>query len=368
VVLTVLSGLVVASWALFALMLPRARRQVPRLDDAPAPTSQPLVSVIVPARNEAELLPRCLTALAAQQYPHIETIVVDDQSTDGTSAVAAGYAGVRVLAAGAREAGWAGKNWAAHRGAQAARGQYLLFLDADARLQPTAIARTVAHAEAQATGLLTVMPDAECATFWEALVQPVMLLLLIWQLDPRHVNDPDDARAAAPGAFLFFSRAAYDAIGGHAAVRGEIVDDLKLAQRVKGQRLKLRLVAAPELVATRRVISMHRLWTSWLRVVVDGLDRHRGRGLLAAALTALMFILPMALAPLGWVPLALGAAQLVFARSVRAQLRATYGIDDRLAWLQPLGALFAVAVLLRASLRARGAGPTVEWQGRKYQA
>ncbi len=125
---------------------------------------------------------------------------------------------------------------------------------------------------------------------------------------------------------------------------------------------------APHLVATRRPLTVRELWNGWCRVAVDGLGRRAGLGLLGGFAVAVAFLLPYAVAPLGWVGTGLAAAHLLLTRLVRLQLARAWGIDDRLAWLQPLGALFAVAVLLRAALAARTGGARVEWRGRDYAA
>ena len=366
--LFIASAVVVALWAWLAALLPRALRRVPRIDATGQPRQSPLVSVVVPARNEEKLLPGCLAALAAQDFTPLEVVVVDDHSSDGTRQVAEAARGVRLVLAPERPAGWAGKCWAAWQGARAARGEWLLFLDADALTEPACLRATLADAQRAEADLLAAMPRADCASTWEALAQPVMLFLLLWHLHPERVNDPRDPTAAAPGSFLFFRRVAYEKMGGHEAVRGQVVEDLKLAQLVKQSGLKLRLAAAPHLVATRRPLTRRELWNGWCRVAVDGLGRRAGLGLLGGFAVAVAFLLPYAVAPLGWAATGLAAVHLLLARLVRLQLARAWGIDDRLAWLQPLGALFAVAVLLRAALAARTGGARVEWRGRDYAA
>jgi hypothetical protein len=357
------SGAVVALWALLAACLPRAVAAVPRArtvtSPQPPPPGEPLVSVIVPARDEERLLGRCLASLAAQQYPALEVVVVDDHSSDRTRAVAESSGVARVVAAPDRPDGWTGKCWAAWQGARVARGEWLLFLDADAVLAPTCL--RAALAAAGDADLLTLLPRARCATVLEAIVQPVLLMLLLWRDDPRRLNDPREPAAAAPGAFLCFRRASYYRIGGHVAVRAELVEDRKLAERLKQWRLRLRVVAAPQQIETSRPIAARDLWRGWSRVIPDGLGRSAGAAALAAGAVQTMFLLPYLLAPAGGWLAALAALHLGLTLVVRAQLRAAYGVDHRLALLQPLGALFAMAVLLRALLPGR-----VRWRSREY--
>src|SRR5215471_12820194 len=369
----IVSGLIVGCWALLAISLPRAVREVARADASspewstaatpcaagvrPDTSAPPLVSVIVPARNEELLLPRCLASLEAQGYPALDVVVVNDHSTDGTQAIAEQR--VPVVMAPDPPSGWAGKCWAAWQGARAARGEWLLFLDADAVLAPGCIEAALAGtADAD---LLTLMPRARCASVLEGIAQPVMLMLLLWRYDPRRLNDPRDPAAAAPGSFLFFRRTAYERIGGHAAVRGEVVEDLKLAERIKRSGLRLRVLAAPTLIETSRRLSARELWNGWSRVAPDGMERHAGAALLGAGAVAILFVLPYVLVPLGGWLLALAAVHFVLVLVVRMQLRAAYGIDSRFAWLSPLGGIFATLVLLRATLPGK-----IRWRGRSY--
>jgi hypothetical protein len=361
------SGLVVALWGVLAVRLPAATRAVPRLtrtsrqDAFESPASPgPLVSIIVPARNEEALLARCLASLSAQHYGPLEVIVVDDRSTDGTHAIAERMARA-VVTPSDPPPGWTGKCWAAWQGSAAARGEWLLFVDADAELAPECVA--AAMSAAGDADLLTLLPRARCATLAEAIVQPVMLMLLLWHCDPRRLNDPRDPSAAAPGSFLLFRRRAYHRIGGHAAVRGEVVEDRKLAERVKQERLRLRVLAAPSLMETSRPLGLRDLWNDWSRVMREGTAGHASEAALAAGAVQTLFLLPYLLAPASAWLAALSVLHFALALVVRIQLRAAYGVDDRLAWLQPVGAVFAIAVLLRSMVPGR-----VRWRGRSYAA
>ena len=353
-------GVVTVAWLLLAALLPRALREVPRADEKAVATGA-RVSVIVPAHDEEMLIRRCVSSLAAQDTPAYEIIVVDDHSTDQTASVAA-QAGARVVTAADRPAGWLGKPWAAWQGAQAATGDWLLFVDADATLAPACLRAVVASAERNSADLLAALPRPACATFAEALLQPVMLLMMMWQFDPRRVNDPKDEAAAAPGSFLLFRRSAYERIGGHVAVKGEIVEDLKLAQLVKRNGMVLRLVAAPHLLATRRALSFRALWNSWFRVGVDGVGRSPVLAILALLAVQILFLGPYLAAPLGYVLAGVAAAHLIVTRVVRAQLGHAYGFDERWAWLQPLGALLAWLLLWRVFFASLGARSPERWR------
>ena len=190
------------------------------------------VSVLVPARNEARNIRRCLESLLAQDYPLMEILVLDDGSTDETPEIVAEMA--RRDPRQPLPAGWMGKNFACHQLAQEARGEWLLFTDADTVHHPQAISWALTAAKENQADLVTLVPRAVTHTFGEQLLLPIIpfgvLGLFPLALGAR-LRIP--ALSMAIGTFLLFRREAYERIGGHAAVRGEIAEDVVLARRVR---------------------------------------------------------------------------------------------------------------------------------------
>ena len=180
--------------------------------------ADPLVSVIVPARNEELCLAKCLKSLVSQQGVSREIIVVDDDSTDRTRDIAESIPGVRVVDAGPLPIGWSGKVNAMLAGARVAQGDWLLFTDADTEHRPGSLARALAEAKQHRVALLSYSPAQEVHGFWEKAVMPVIFAELAVSYRPSEVNDPTSPLAAANGQYLLIFREAYDAIGGHAAV------------------------------------------------------------------------------------------------------------------------------------------------------
>src|SRR5713101_277014 len=178
----------------------------------------PEISVIVPARNEEVCLGDCLSSLVAQTGVAFESIVVDDDSTDRTHAIAESFAGVRVISPGPLPNGWTGKNNAVAAGAREAHGEWLLFTDADTVHLPGSLARSLAEAKKHGVTLLSYSPEQEVHGFREKAVMPVIFAELAARFEPSRVSDPASSAAAANGQYLLVSREAYDAIGGHAAV------------------------------------------------------------------------------------------------------------------------------------------------------
>ncbi|MBW6454711.1 MAG: glycosyltransferase family 2 protein [Trueperaceae bacterium] len=247
--------LVVLSNAVVLLRPRRGPRQGPRPDDAEGPL--PLVSLLVPARNEAANVGTCVRSLLAQRYPRLELLVLDDRSDDDTPAILARErardARLVVLEGVEPPPGWTGKNWACHQLSLAARGEVLLFADADTEFfDPDAVQAVIRTLQASRADLLSGLPRQVLGTLSEKLLVPMfywaflsftpLALGLVWRRP---------AFARAVGQLMAFRRDAYDAIGGHAAVRGSVVDDLDLARRVAGARLACRVMDATSLVRCR---------------------------------------------------------------------------------------------------------------------
>ena len=195
-------------------------------------TSTPDISVIVPARNEEACLADCLRTLVGQDGPNYEIIVVDDDSTDGTRAIAENFP-VRVITADALPEGWSGKCNAAWSGAKIAQGQWLLFTDADTKHAPNSIASGLQEAKEAGAGLLSYSPKQEVGSLAERALLPLIFGELATKYPPKEVCDPNSPVAAANGQYLLIRRDVYDAIGGHAAVATAILEDVELAKRAK---------------------------------------------------------------------------------------------------------------------------------------
>jgi len=225
----------------------------------------PEVTVIVPARNEEASLEACLESLTAQAGVAFEIIVVNDHSTDRTAAIAASFAGVRVLDAGALAEGWTGKNNAVASGARGAHGEWLLFTDADTMHLPGSLARALAEAKEHKVEMLSYSPKQIAATFWEMAVLPVVFAELARQYPPSKVSDPSSPIAAANGQFILIRRETYEVIGGHAAVAGDILEDVALAKLIKAAGRKIRFRYAADAVHTRMYRSFAQLREGWTK-------------------------------------------------------------------------------------------------------
>jgi glycosyltransferase involved in cell wall biosynthesis len=232
---------------------------------ANAASGSPLVSVIVPARNEEVSLGACLESLVIQTGVSFEIIVVDDGSTDRTREIAQSFAGVKVIEPGPLPEGWSGKNNAMLAGAKHARGQWLLFTDADTVHLPGSLARSVDEAKKQGASLLSYSPEQEVYGFWERAVMPVIFADLAATYRPSEVSNPNSAAAAANGQYLLVSREAYDAVGGHSAVAKTLLEDVAFARAVKMSGRKIFFRFAGDAVRTRMYRSFALLREGWTK-------------------------------------------------------------------------------------------------------
>jgi glycosyltransferase involved in cell wall biosynthesis len=230
--------------------------------------ARPFVSVIVPARNEEPCLGKCLKSLVSQRGIRSEVIVVDDGSTDRTHEIAESISGVRVVDAGPLPVGWSGKVNAILAGARVARGDWLLFTDADTEHRPGSLARALAEADRHGAALLSYSPEQEVHGFWEKAVMPVIFAELAAAYRPSEVSDPASQAAAANGQYLLISRAAYDAVGGHAAVATSLLEDVALARAVKISGRKLWFRFGADAVATRMYRSFRQLKEGWTKNLI----------------------------------------------------------------------------------------------------
>lgn len=276
----------------------------PRLRPA-SPLQPPCVSILVPARDEAEVIGETVPRLLRQNYPDYEVIVLDDGSTDGTAQRAWEAAGgdprLRVVMGKPLAEGWLGKNWACHQLAGQAKGEVLVFTDADVRWAPEALSAVVHLMEKTGADTFTVWPTQETQSWAERLVVPMMMFVIIGYLPELCVRYvPWPVFAAANGQCLIFRRKAYERIGGHARVRGNVVEDVGLAWETKRQALRLAMSTGNCLISTH-------MYNGWLEVR-DGFAKNilAGHGgqplllLLSAVFHWLLFLLPWVWLAVGW--------------------------------------------------------------------
>jgi glycosyltransferase involved in cell wall biosynthesis len=228
--------------------------------------SSEIVCAIIPARNEERTIARAVKSVAEQ--PEIRGItVVNDQSSDGTDQIlrrlAAEQPKLRVVEGEELPPGWVGKNRAAWLGAQTAACDWLLFTDADAVHLPGSTARALSEARSSGADLLSYSPGQEMHTWWERALIPFVFCRLSQLYSYATINDPDSPAAAANGQYLLIRRSAYEQIGGHAAVRDEVLEDVALARLAKSAGFRLHFAPGDQICRVRMYSNFAAMWEGW---------------------------------------------------------------------------------------------------------
>jgi chlorobactene glucosyltransferase len=371
-------------WVLRHVALIFLLRSVDRLDLRSPRYRQsdaPLVSAIIPAKDEEDTLADCLSSVCAQDYPNLEILVVDDRSTDGTAAIARAFAArdprVRMISITELPPGWTGKTHALHVAAAEASGAWLWFVDSDTRHTSSSLSIMMEYARSKGAELASLLPEMRCETFWERVVQPLAAVTLIQSFPLCFVNSDRFRLAFANGQYLLIRRDAYEAAGGHLAVRDRFVEDIYLAKAVKGTGRRIRVAVSREISSTRMYTSLPKIVRGWSRIEFDAAGR-KPWSLLAKVIDPLLFSKPaqvaVVLGVLMWclgmggafAPLLLGLGVIhhVLAASVLYRLyRLTVARPWEVVWY-PLANLVVDWILLRAvGLCLTG---RVTWRGTFY--
>jgi chlorobactene glucosyltransferase len=354
----------------------------------PLPREQtPLISVIIPARDEARNIEACLRSVLASDYGNLDVIVVDDHSADGTGAIAQrvadedaakqGRTRARVIQAPALPEGWFGKQWACQFGADVARGEILCFTDADTRHGPQLLSRSAGAMRSRGAHLFTVAGAQDAESFWEKVLQPFVFSILLSRYGglEQMSRSTNPYNKIANGQFVMMTRNTYAQIGGHAAVRDHVAEDLRLAQVVTERGLQAHMVLARDHMSTRMYHSLGEIRRGWGKnIFAAGRDTLR-LGALGQRVFPWIFPLP-ALVPLIptavfvlWAIGVLGPAAMLFG-AVAGGFNLLFFIGVyAYARVNPLwGLLHPLAAVMFSFICAEAAwrGSNVEWKGRGY--
>jgi cellulose synthase/poly-beta-1,6-N-acetylglucosamine synthase-like glycosyltransferase len=275
----------------------------PRLTPSPTPPTQiPTIAVVIPAYNEEINLQACVEAVLKNELPdpkQLQVWIADDESTDGTRAIAHQLVvqdpRVHLVAVPPRPTTevWRGKNWACAQAVEQAQGEFLLFIDADVRLEKGAIAAALGEAQASKADLVSCLPEIVCGCLAEWLAQPIMVRMLTAGFNIGAVSDPTQPDVAfAAGPFMLFRRAAYDRIGGHRAIADDLVEDVALARQIKAFGLKMRLMLGLGLVKVRMYQNLAGLWEGWTKNLHMGTQRRVSATLLISIISVFVFVVP----------------------------------------------------------------------------
>jgi len=368
-------GLLTVVWVGLSLGVGRwGRRWLLQAGDATG--TGPLVSICIPARDEAGRIGPCVRAALLSELEHFEIIVVDDRSTDGTGdeVRAIGDERVRVITGTEPRRGWAGKPWACMRAAGEARGELLLFIDADVELSSWVAPAAVARLQADRLDMLSLFGDWKLESFWEKAVIPVVGWFIRGAVDLEAANDPGQPTAFANGQFILVRRDGYDKVGGHGAVRGEVLDDVKLAAAFQSRALRCGLRYAPGGFSVRLYERLGDIVPGYSKNLYEGMGRHP---LLAAGAVLFVFVttvLPYVIAAILIAGVAVGDWSLphwrwwswllldcLLIHAFRFRLERADGRSGLHALTHPVGNAVFVFILLRSMF-----GMEATWKGRTF--
>jgi len=356
---------------------PQPWREEPVFEGEP-----PLISVVIPARNEERNLRRSLQAILGQSYPKYEIVVVDDRSTDATphilTELRAADSRLKVVHGADLPAGWAGKPHALVQGVAAAHGEWLCFLDADTFAHPDLLVLTYRLAAKHGADLFTILTRQELGSFWEQAILPLVFLGLSFGFPAERVNDPSKPDAISNGQFILIKRRVYEAVGGHTAVKDRVDEDKAIAMLVKGAGFRLVLADGRQVASTRMYTSLSEMWEGWTKNIYLGLlDR-----LWLLSFGALLGLFVSILLPVwlvgGLVWLAVGGGSAAMVVTIEAGVLWGYLLWKRLqacryfsipgwyAFTFPLGAFIFTAMMLASAFNVIS-GRGVSWKGRRYR-
>ena len=362
-----LSLLILAVWLLTLgrtilnlALVPRLRRERPR--------ETPLVSVVIPARDEERVIERTVRAMLAQTYPSLEVIVLDDRSTDRTGEILAAIDDVRLVVVHGEEPppGWLGKPWALHQGAGRARGELLLFVDADVHYHPDAVAAAVARLERSGVAMTSLLPNFEMRGFWEHVAMPnlacfAFMFIPLWLSNRTRI--PWIGISGGPG--ILVRRGAYESVGGHTSLKGAVIDDVSVSHVLRRGGYRTEVVLAPELVSLRMYHG--------LGEIIDGFTKNSfaslGRSYLAVSVVVILTLggtlLPLVLALLGD-PYSIATLAVITIARLILFIALRYRVDNAILGHVPM-VLVWTWILVRSTW-ITGVRRRLHWRGRTYEA
>jgi len=380
------SGLVTIFYAFVIVRIVRMLLHGPRvregLAEAAPPEGWPLVSIIVPAHNEERVIAECVASLLASDYPALEAVVVLDRCNDRTRALLGPFAErdprLRVIENATCPPDWAGKCNAARVGAEAARGRYLLFTDADVRFDPMLVRAAVGLLRRDRRGLLSLLPRVVATTWVERVVQPIAAFTLMMMYPMDKVNRERHRRPFANGQFMLFERSVYERIGGHTATKNDLLEDIAFARLVEASGARVGLAFGVDMLEVRMYASYAALHEGWKRIFIEACRRRRKALREKAWLVVLLGVgAPIAQAgaliagaaagnPLLRIALVVVLSAIVTQAVALGIFYRTGGSRVRDVLSSPVGAALVARMLWEGAADLAGSRP-VRWGGREYR-
>lgn len=347
-----------------------------RLKPIPGPLpSSPFVSVCVPARNEERDLGACLDSLLKQDYPQFEVIAVDDNSTDSTADIIrnreANHSNLVFLSGKTLPQDWFGKPYALHQASQSARGEYLLFTDADPVFRPFALTSAMHYMIKNELDVLTLMPGAVFGSFWERAIQPVVFGFIGLLTRFKKINSADHKNSMGIGAFILIKRQVYDRIGGHEGVKQKIVEDIELVKNAKRGGFKIAIADGKDIFSIRMYHSLQEIWQGWKKNLFIAMNKSVSRTLYYMVVIPCFMVTPYLVfiynlwGRAHFVLTGLSLLGLIMVLTAEAKLCQELRLNERNILLLPLGAIMMSMLMLHSMIQIQLKGHS-RWRGRNY--
>jgi cellulose synthase/poly-beta-1,6-N-acetylglucosamine synthase-like glycosyltransferase len=339
----------------------------------------PLVSILIPARNEERrVLESCVRSILAQDYANFEVIAVNDRSTDKTGeileAIAKSDERLRVMEGKELPPGWLGKPYAMHQALDHARGEWILATDADMIFEPAVLGTALDHALASNGDALTLIPRFETGSFWERVVIPTWEWVFLMFTIFSRINDPKSDRAAAIGGFFLIRRTVLEGVGSYEGLKDEVMEDVRLAERVKRLGGRMMIARAPALIRTRMYSTFAEMWECSTKNWFSGVNFSFAFALLCVVSTYLGAVVPPLIALVSAVAIVSGtelsslfipaASSWLLQVLVMTIVSRRSGVSPLYALTAPLGLALIYAMLFDSSIRIT-TGRGVTWKGRR---
>jgi cellulose synthase/poly-beta-1,6-N-acetylglucosamine synthase-like glycosyltransferase len=369
------------TWILLIRSMWISFRDSPYLDKFTVKSNQkPKVSIILPARNEEEFIAKCLESLLDQDYENYEIIAIDDRSEDRTEQIISSFAEknskIIHVTAESKPENWMGKNWACFEGFKKSTGELLLFTDADTKHSRKMISLSVSHLLSENLDALTAIPKMLCLDFWTRITLPMLSIFLHTRFSALRVNDPSKKTGYFFGSFFIIRREAYESVGTHEGVKGELVEDGALGKKVKESGFKMKMVRAEHLLEAVWARDLPTLWHALKRLMIPLYLQNKK--IAVGIFFAVLFLLFMPFPILAYaVPFANSSMSfsLLFSISIitvgllytTAILESKKGLDLGLvhALLGPIGSFIIIVGFASGILQVKS-NKALRWRGRTY--
>ena len=342
-----------------------------------APCAETTVSVCIPARNEEAVIGHCVRSVLAQDFEGLDQVIlVDDCSEDSTTerahAAAGGDSRLQIVSGDGPPPGWMGKSAACWRAQKEATGEWLLFVDADVQLHPSALSVALGAAQSYKADMVSWLGQLRTESFWEHVVMPFIGDLIALSAPLKKVNDPTCDDCLANGQFILIRRSAYNAVGGHEAIRASVVDDVSLSRAVKHHQeggLSYVLLHSFGLMNVRMYDSLGAIWDGFSKNFYAAAQERLGWMTIGATFVLLTSVLPFVSLPwLWWLggPQAAAPAALAVA-GVLGFRHSTLRVIPAPGWstlFHPVAAAITVAIMTNSTLAGLGLKRPTRWKGR----